>query len=342
MIYFLVALALFGIEFWYLGLAGRYQIVDKPNIRSSHAHITKRGGGIVIPLAMLVYLVTSGFSLPIFHFGLFALAAISFADDIREQSALLRFSLQFVCVGLLLWQSGIFHQSFMLGLLSLFALVGALNAFNFMDGINGISVGYGAVGLATLWYLNASVPFIDPAFFIYLAIGMAVFAFFNFRTKALCFAGDVGSVSLALCLLFPTMVLIRFTQQPLFVMFFAVYGVDTLLTIFHRLLKQENIFKAHRQHLYQYLANEQKISHLSVTGIYMAIQLLINIGFVYLYFYQGEAMLTVYSLSVLGVLSAAHTWLKRNIIRQKVVLRSLSREEMESNLVSKTDASAHQ
>jgi hypothetical protein len=56
-----------------------------------------------------------------------------------------------------------------------------------------------------------------------------------------------------------------------------VYGVDSLLTIIHRLILKENILKGHRKHLYQYLANELGFSHLAVSSMYAGCQLLISI-----------------------------------------------------------------
>jgi hypothetical protein len=59
-------------------------------------------------------------------------------------------------------------------------------------------------------------------------------------------------------------------------MFLAVYGTDSILTIFHRIYLKHNIFKAHRLHLYQILTNEKQLSHQLVSFLYAAIQLLIS------------------------------------------------------------------
>ena len=71
---------------------------------------------------------------------------------------------------------------------------GVINAYNFMDGINGITGGYSLVVLGALAYINCAVTqFVMPEL-IYIAIaGCLVFCFFNFRKKAKCFAGDCGS-----------------------------------------------------------------------------------------------------------------------------------------------------
>ena len=61
------------------------------------------------------------------------------------------------------------------------------------------------------------------------------------------------------------------------ILFLSVYGIDSAITIIQRLLKRENIFKPHRTHLYQYLANENKWSHLFISAIFSLIQLIINL-----------------------------------------------------------------
>jgi hypothetical protein len=72
---------------------------------------------------------------------------------------------------------------------------------------------------------------------------------------------------------------ILITGQIGYILFFSVYGIDAVITIANRIKKRENIFEAHRSHLYQYLANERGYSHLVISLIYSIVQLLIN-GFV--------------------------------------------------------------
>ena len=99
-----------------------------------------------------------------------------------------------------------------------------------------------------------------------------VFNYFNFRTKARCFAGDVGSISIAVIILFLLLKLILQEQNLIYILFLSVYGVDSVLTIIHRLFLKENIFKAHRHHLFQVLVHNLKIPHLLMSSIYMLIQ----------------------------------------------------------------------
>ena len=126
-----------------------------------------------------------------------------------------------------------------------------------MDGINGITGGYSLVILAALAYINKEVVTFVEADFIYTVIcSVLVFCFFNFRKRAKCFAGDVGSVSIAFILLFLIGRLIIRTGDFSWIVLLSVYGVDSVLTIIHRLMLHENIGLPHRKHLYQIMANE--------------------------------------------------------------------------------------
>lgn len=61
-----------------------------------------------------------------------------------------------------------------------------------------------------------------------------------------------------------------------------VYGVDGVLTICHRIMLHENLGQAHRKHAYQLMANELKMSHVTVSLIYTGLQLAVSLGFIYL------------------------------------------------------------
>ena len=111
-----------------------------------------------------------------------------------------------------------------------------------------------------------------------------VFCLFNFRPKgkAKCFAGDVGSIGIAFIILFALGRLMLATKDVTWIVFFLVYGIDGSLTIFHRIMLHENLGQAHRKHAYQLMANELGMSHVVVSLLYMAIQLVVSLGFIYL------------------------------------------------------------
>lgn len=316
LVFVLVFILLFIMETGYLKIADRLNIIDKPNDRSSHAKITARGGGVIFPVSLLIFFVIHHFTYPLFTMGLVLIAIISFADDFRHQSRILRLLLHFVSVALMLAEANSLSWPWWLVVVTFILCIGVINACNFMDGINGITCGYALVVMSGLWTAHYFQPFMEVQYLYFLAMGALVFAWFNFRRQALCFAGDVGSISMAFGLIFPVLLLIKATGNPIFILFFAVYGVDTVLTILHRLAKRENIFEPHRQHVFQYLANERKWSHIQVTLLYMAIQLVINLGVLYVW-QEGNVMHQyILAILILSVLAAIHSYFKFFILRK--------------------------
>jgi UDP-N-acetylmuramyl pentapeptide phosphotransferase/UDP-N-acetylglucosamine-1-phosphate transferase len=169
-----------------------------------------------------------------------------------------------------------------------------LNAYNFMDGINGITGGYSMVVIGALWYINTyQVAFVDNDLIYFLLMSLLVFNFFNFRTKAKCFAGDVGAISIAFVIVFMLCLLILKTKDICYILLLCLYGVDSILTIIHRILLKENIFKPHRKHAFQLMANELKIPHVWVSSIYMLIQALISAGLIMTTYHYEFAILVI-------------------------------------------------
>lgn len=271
-------IVLFAAELLYFKIADHYNIIDKPNHRSSHTAITIRGGGVIFPIALLLHSVITGFSYPYFLTGLLVISFISFLDDIKELSSKIRILFHLIAVALLFFQVGMFSFPFYWILLGLIFVIGTINAINFMDGINGITGGYGLITLLTLYYINLRVVnFTDGSVLLISIVSVLVFNFFNFRTQAKCFAGDVGSVSLAFIIVFFLLQLIIKTGNPAYLLLLLLYGLDTATTIVFRLIRRENIFKAHRSHFYQYLVNEKKQPHLLVATLYLFFQGIINV-----------------------------------------------------------------
>ena len=262
MYYLIILVLLFLAELFYFKVADKYNIIDKPNERSSHTRITLRGGGVIFYFGALVYFLTSGFEYPWFMLALTFVAIISFMDDIRSTSQKLRLVFHFSAMALMFYQWGLFSLSWWWIIIALIICTGIINAYNFMDGINGITGGYSLVVLLSLAYINEEVtPFVEQDLIYTVIMSVLVFCFFNFRKKARCFAGDVGSVSIAFILLFLLGKLIIQTGDFSWIILLSVYGVDSVLTIFHRLMLHENIGLPHRKHLYQLMANELRIPH---------------------------------------------------------------------------------
>ncbi|MFR4280670.1 MAG: MraY family glycosyltransferase [Bacteroides uniformis] len=281
MYYLLILVLLFLAELFYFRIADKCNIIDKPNERSSHTKVTLRGGGIIFYFGALACFLTSGFEYPWFLLALTLVTFISFVDDIKSTGQMTRLLFHFSAMTLMFYQWGLFSLSWWWIVIALIVCTGIINAYNFMDGINGITGGYSLVILAALAYVNKEVVTFVEADFIYTVIcSVLVFCFFNFRKRAKCFAGDVGSVSIAFILLFLIGRLIIGTGDFSWIVLLSVYGVDSVLTIIHRLMLHENIGLPHRKHMYQIMANELKIPHVMVSSIYMAVQAIIIVGYI--------------------------------------------------------------
>ena len=309
MYYIIILVLLFLAELFYFRIADKCNIIDKPNERSSHTRITLRGGGIIFYFGVLAYFLTSHFEYPWFMLALTLITFISFVDDIRSTSQVLRLVFHFSAMALMFYQWGLFSLPWWTLFVALIVCTGIINAYNFMDGINGITGGYSLVVLVALAYINeAVVPFVEQGFILTVLCSVVVFNFFNFRKRAKCFAGDVGSVCIAFVLLFFIGKLVIRTEDFSWIILLAVYGVDSVLTIIHRLMLHENIGLPHRKHLYQIMANELKIPHMVVSSVYMLVQALVIIGYLLFqnndyqnngYWYMGG---TILLLSVIYIL----------------------------------------
>ena len=303
MIYSIEFILLLAFELLYFRIADKCNIIDKPNERSSHSTIVLRGGGIIFMLGLWIWSAFFGFNYPWFLAAVTLIAGVSFVDDIRSLPDSARLVAQFVAMGLTLFElfcmPGQFLESASWWMMVAFVVmgmvifVGASNIINFMDGINGITGGYAAAVLvpllivnegAMLKVVNGAVSFVPSSLVITVLLADVVFCLFNFRQKgkAKCFAGDVGSIGIAFLLLFLIGGLVMMTGDVTYFIFLLVYGVDGCLTIIHRIMLHENLGEAHRKHAYQLMANELKIGHVTVSLIYMGIQLAISLGFIYL------------------------------------------------------------
>lgn len=271
--YAIILAALYFVELLYFKIASYFNIIDKPNLRSSHSNITLRGGGIIFPISMVAFFVVSGYNYAYVVIGLIVISLVSFIDDVRPLSNKIRLFIHLLAVALLFFQMNTFHLEWYFLLSATVVVIGIINAYNFMDGINGITGLYSLSILSIIYFLNIDLKFIDEDLLIYLSISLCVFLFFNLRKKARCFAGDVGSVSIAFMIVFLVGTIIYKTNNFSYFFLLLIYGVDTISTIVFRLLRGENIFEAHRSHFYQFLANEKSWSHVKISIMYAAVQL---------------------------------------------------------------------
>jgi UDP-N-acetylmuramyl pentapeptide phosphotransferase/UDP-N-acetylglucosamine-1-phosphate transferase len=261
----------------YFRIADKYNIIDHPNERSSHSEITVRGGGVIFVIAGILAVILHP-QYWLVGVGLILIGTISFIDDRITLSSKIRLLIHLIAVTLMFVFLNVFNMPFYWAIALYILAIGIINVYNFMDGINGITGCYTLVVLGGIQYINLyKLNFVHPDVVWFPMLACIVFLYFNFRKKAKCFAGDVGSITIAFWITFLLLKLIFITNNWLYILFLAVYGVDAVLTIIHRLILKQNIFKAHRLHFYQLLSNEYKMSHLIVSSIYALVQLAIII-----------------------------------------------------------------
>ena len=207
--YPLLGMLLFAAEEIYFRIADKCNIIDRPNERSSHTRITLRGGGIIFWVGMLLSFLfhpSQWSDYGCFFAGLTRISAISFWDDVRGVRQLPRLVVHLAAMLLLFAQWHLFGgEPWWYIVIALFFCMGTINAYNFMDGINGITGGYSFVILVAIAYANCYVlphPVVPEELLHTVTISVAIFCFYNFRPRARCFAGDVGSVGIAFILVY--------------------------------------------------------------------------------------------------------------------------------------------
>ncbi|MDB5024605.1 MAG: UDP-GlcNAc--UDP-phosphate GlcNAc-phosphate transferase [Mucilaginibacter sp.] len=276
MTYGIITILVFSCMLLYFRIADHYNIIDHPNERSSHSDVTIRGGGVIFLLAAIcAAILHPGYWLPVS--GTLIIGIISFVDDRFTISSRLRLLFHLLAVTIMFIYLNVFHiEPFYVCILLYIMVIGIINMYNFMDGINGITGAYSLVVLGGLQYINLrQVAFVHQDMIWLPMLADGVFLYFNFRKKAKCFAGDVGSVTIAFWIIMLLIQLIFITHNWAYILFLVVYGIDSVVTIIHRLLLRQNIFKAHRLHFYQILSNERNCSHLWVAFGYSLLQAVI-------------------------------------------------------------------
>ena len=267
----------------------RLKIVAIPNERSLHNKVTPRGGGVIIAIVFLVFLLVFYIAkqimlaefLVLFGGGLI-MAVTGFLDDILELKASIRFIIQFFVAGWgLYWIGGIPSTVFferlpiLLGIANAVTVVGLvwfINSFNFIDGIDGLST-----SSATFFSLSIGGYFlwqgIEPygSLLIVLAACSLAFLCFNWPPAKI-FLGDAGSNFFGY--LFGAMVLITVKNGNLsiwtWLIILAYLITDTTTTTFLRLCLVKGWYHTHRSHAYQNLArvlDNHKFVTCLITGI---------------------------------------------------------------------------
>ena len=251
---------------------------DLPNDRSSHTEVLPRGGGIAIAVSVFVALLAAGSGdgtiIQLLLIAL-AVAALGLLDDRRGMSAIIRLGIQLlagIAVGLVVGRASGFSAILLIS--SVIVMVYGINAFNFMDGINGISSTHGALFALVIAVELLHLGERDGGILAIALIG-AVLAFlpYNFP-KARVFLGDVGSYFIGGLLAALAVHSLAVGASPLLIAsVFGYYMVDTATTIVGRIRQRANIFEAHRDHVYQLLVRSGR-SHTTSTFVALGLSLL--------------------------------------------------------------------
>ncbi|MGJ8761386.1 MAG: MraY family glycosyltransferase [Polaribacter sp.] len=304
-------------SFVYLKLANKFNIVDKPNERSSHTKVTIRGGGIIFPIAILLFFFLNDFQYPFFVLGLFLIAFVSFLDDIYTLSSRVRFPFQIIAISLILFQAAFPVFPLYYSVLCLVLGVAVINMFNFMDGINGITGMYSLAVLSGMYFINLNEAIVHTDLIVFSGLSLLVFGFYNFRKKALFFAGDIGSIAIGMLLFFIGFLFVLKLQSPIFLLLILVYGVDTALTMLYRIVyTKESVLDPHRHHVYQKLVDVSKISHLKVSMGYAVLQLVVNFTILKTYKLELSTQLIVF-FGVIVLFIILYIFLFRLLKKQK-------------------------
>lgn len=286
LLYILTFIILLAIEVGYIPIARKNGWSTERNKRADGHPITVIGGGIIFYIAMVMWSIAMAVLYKQFEVGsnfivgLTMLAACSFADDLMQLKVWIRLVVQFVAVLFLALQCYVFELPLYLWPVFVLCTVGFINAYNFMDGINGITATYSLCVLGLFLYINTfEIHFIPGSMIVFAIISLVIFAFFNYRKRALVFAGDVGSISMGYIVATVLVYYILATQTLTAIVFVSVYGVDTFVTVVRRASEGENIFRPHRKHIYQLLNYVWRLSQRRIANGYALLQLAISIGY---------------------------------------------------------------
>lgn len=300
----------------YFPFAEKRGMLAGVNHRSSHTKPVITGAGFIFYISYVFYVISFVFSTEDVPWALFLgmtmLAVVSFIDDLKELWFFIRLVVQLLAVILMLYQIfldcsvDLFARN--ASLLITFTIVGLIfsigfvNLYNFMDGLNGMMAGITISALIMYALIDYFVvDFIDSSILIYTAIPTLVFAFYNARRQARCFAGDVGSVVLGFVMVYMLLSLLMKTYNIMYIFIFASVYLEAAMTVIQRLLAGQNIFKPHRIHMFQLLCNEYKHNHVKISAFYALNQMLFGAIIVTLNFYDVNDL--VQNLIVISLFS---------------------------------------
>lgn len=289
---------------WFIKKCFSNQLLDIPNDRSSHTQPTPRGGGLgfIIAFAMLVPFVLPVATLLPLYLTLIPLVVVGLIDDKQGVTSKVRYLVQFLTASIAIRFLGSFAQpwftSFGLSgqviavILTLVAFTAIINFYNFMDGLDGLVGGCSFVQISFLAiYLH------QPHLWI-LSAAILGFLYWNW-SPAKIFMGDCGSTFLGAVIAFNLISVKDPVSAWSALAIILPLVTDAIYTLARRLLKKENIFQAHRSHLYQRL-QQTGIGHSTVASLYIAVNLVIGL-LIYITNYLGAIVSVLLTISLIGI-----------------------------------------
>jgi UDP-N-acetylmuramyl pentapeptide phosphotransferase/UDP-N-acetylglucosamine-1-phosphate transferase len=325
----------------YIKIAHFFKIYDHPVGRSSHINRTITGFGIFVLFGLLVFSIAFPYTLKgYFIIGLLLIGLVSYMDDLFFIKHFIRLIFQIFALVLMAIElpfSYMLIEKWPLIIAIVILGIGVLNAFNFMDGINGMLGLNTLVILLSFLWLNSNsidlkgneVTFIKNEFLYTYIIGISIFLGLNLRRKAIVFAGDTGSIALAFIILYLMMNLIFKTGNFAYLLLFSVFGIDAGLTVIFKLLLRENIFVPHRDFLFKKLVHVGKYKHVNIAIIYASLQALVSIIVIALPL-QGRPSAQLSILFILTVaLCAVYIFIRNKYTKKRVIKLSETTEEEE-------------
>ncbi len=330
--YFLIAPVCFVLfTVMYIKIAHFYKIYDHPVGRSSHLKRTITGFGIFILFGLFIYSLAFPYTLKSFFIiGLLMITTISFIDDIIFVKHFIRLIFQVFALTLMAIElpfSYVTIEKWPLIIAIVILGIGVLNAFNFMDGINGMLGLNSLVIMLSFLFLNyhsvdqsgTPISFIKNEFLYTMITGLSMFLILNLRKKAIVFAGDVGSISIAFIIFYLMLNLIFKTGNYAYLMLFSVIGIDAGLTVIFKLLLRENIFVPHRDFLFKKLVHVGKQKHVKISIIYASVQALVSVIVIALPL-QGRLSAQLSILFIFTVtLCAVYITIRNKYTKQRVI-----------------------
>lgn len=317
--------------------------VDEPNRRSSHTRTTPRSGGVAFVASffvgiLIIYIfgdreqIEQPYMMS-FIISSVSLVLISFLDDVKRKSTLLKFSVMVLAICNLMWGGIILDQlhfplfnavqfGWFAYPLTFLWILGLTNAVNFMDGLDGL-VG-GTAAIVSLFFMI--ITYSQGSTFVYITsytilAGSIGFLFLNFPPAKI-FMGDVGSIFLGF--VFASLAIIASlydkSHTSFLVMPMLLFNVifDTFFTFVRRCIRRENVFQPHRSHLYQ-LLQRAGYSHLEVSLMQYCFCFLQGLGALWMVNIPGNTRLYIFIPFLL--LQLAYATLVMRMVNKKGLLQ---------------------